>query len=67
MQFGKALNRILQHVFDANLRYGPVYMSKIDIVDGFYRIGINPEDVIKLAILFPTCGSEEPLIRIPLT
>ena len=67
MQFGKALNRILQHVFDANPRYGPVYMSKIDIADGFYRIGIHPEDAIKLAVLFPTRPGDVPLIGIPLT
>ena len=36
MQFGKALNRILQRIQVANPRYGPVYMSKIDVADAFY-------------------------------
>ena len=67
MQFGRALQRILQKIHDANPRFGPVYMCKIDISDGFYRVGICPEDAIKLAILFPCRESEEPLIGLPLT
>ena len=34
MQFGKCLIRILQRIHRANPRYGPVYLSKIDISDG---------------------------------
>ena len=67
MQFGRALQRILQRLHDANPRYGPVYLAKVDIADGFYRIGIRPADALKLAVLFPTRKGEEPLIAIPLT
>ncbi|CAJ1940912.1 unnamed protein product [Cylindrotheca closterium] len=38
MQFGRALHRILQRILQANPLHGPVYISKIDIADGFYRI-----------------------------
>ena len=38
MQFGRALQRLLGYIHRANPRYGPVYMSKIDIADGFYRL-----------------------------
>jgi len=41
MQFGKVLPRLLQCVHDANPKFGPVYMSKIDIVDGFYRLDLQ--------------------------
>jgi hypothetical protein len=35
MQFGRALERLLFHIRHANPRYGPVYLNKIDISDGF--------------------------------
>jgi hypothetical protein len=38
MQFGRDLWRILQQVSDTDPRLGPVHLSKIDIVDGFYQI-----------------------------
>jgi hypothetical protein len=44
----------------------PVYLSKIDIADGFYRIGIRSEDVPKLGVLFPARDGEEQLIGFPL-
>jgi hypothetical protein len=53
MQFGQALHRALQQVSDADPRLGPVHLSKIDIADGFYRIGINTNDIPKLGIMFP--------------
>ena len=67
MQFGRALHRLLQKIHDANPRYGPVKLAKVDIADGFYRIGIRPLDALKLAVLFPRRKGEEPLIGIPLT
>ena len=38
MQFGRALQRVIARVVHADPRYGPVYLSKIDIADGFYRV-----------------------------
>ncbi|VEU33676.1 unnamed protein product [Pseudo-nitzschia multistriata] len=67
MQFGRALKRLLQRIHRANDRFGPVYMSKIDLSDGFYRLWVKPEDTICLAVLFPTREGEEPLIGVPLT
>ena len=67
MQFGRALQRLLGYIHRANPRYGPVYMSKIDIADGFYRLGLRPTDAPKLAVLFPTRPGEEQLVGIPLT
>ena len=66
MQFGKALNRILQQIQTANPRYGPIYMSKIDVADTFYRINLNPTDSIQMGVLFPTKKGERMLIGFPL-
>eukprot|EP00536_Pseudo-nitzschia_multiseries_P013233 jgi/Psemu1/34501/gm1.34501_g len=38
----------------ANAPFGPVYMSKIYLSDGFYRVQINPTDIMKLGVLFPS-------------
>jgi hypothetical protein len=66
MQFGRALWRILQQVYDADPRLGPVHLSKIDISDGFYRIWINATDVPTLGIMFPIAPGAEPLVGFPL-
>jgi hypothetical protein len=58
MQFGRALLRILQKIARSDPRLGPVYLSKIDISDGFYRIAIRSEDVPKLVVMFPTAPGE---------
>ena len=51
---------------DANPRCVPVFMSKIDISDGFHRTGLRPEEVAQLGILFATDPREPPLIGMPL-
>jgi hypothetical protein len=40
MQFGCALWRVIQQVKHVNLKMGPIYLSKIDIADGFYQIWV---------------------------
>ena len=66
MQFGRALQRILDKIHHANDQFGPVYLAKIDLSDGFYRLWVRPEDTIKLAVLMPTREGEPPLVGIPL-
>jgi hypothetical protein len=66
MQFGKALPRLLQGIFDADPRYGPVHLIKVDIADGFYRICLNPADIPKLGVVFPTKPGDEPMVAFPL-
>jgi hypothetical protein len=67
MQFGRALWRILRHVKSANPHHGPIYLSKIDIADGFYCIWVRASDVPKLGILFPAASGEEYLVGFPLS
>ena len=66
MQFGRTLPRILQRIHESNPKYGPVFLSKIDIADGFYRIGLRPADALRLGVLFPSRPHERQLIGIPL-
>ena len=53
MQFGHALQRILQRMYDADPRHGPMYMKKVDVADGFYRVCLAPEDVPSLEVCLP--------------
>ena len=65
MQFGRTLQRLLQRILLADPVHGPVYIAKIDIADGFYRVALNPRDTPKLAVLLPQIGNEEPMVAIP--
>ena len=64
MQFGRALSRFLYQIHHANSQFGPVYMSKIDLSDGFYRLWLRPEDTHRLAVLFPSRENEPALVGI---
>jgi hypothetical protein len=66
MQFGQTLHRILRHVLLADPQHGPIYIIKIDISDGFYRIDVNPDDIPRLGVIFPTRAGQEPLVAFPL-
>lgn len=65
MQFGKALQRVLDKIVHADPAYGPVYLAKIDIADGFYRIRIRTWDIPRLGVILPTDGGD-PLVAFPL-
>lgn len=64
MQFGQALYQALQRIHEAHPRFEPVYLCKIDIADGFYRIGVCPKDAPRLAVSFPSRPGEQQLIAI---
>ena len=66
MQFGHALDRFLRELLLANPAFGPVHMLKLDISDGYYRINLNPSDIPKLGVIFPTAETDEPLVALPL-
>ena len=67
MQFGKALNRILQRILAANPRHGPTYMLKLDLSDGFYRVRLRVEDIPTLGVAFPVGSGKDLLVALPLT
>jgi hypothetical protein len=66
MQFGRALWRILTNLHKADPRLGPVFLSKVDIADGFYWIQVNANDVPKLGVVVPTEPGQPQLFGSPL-
>ena len=67
MQFGKALDRIIQKAAEANPRHGIVNLSKYDLADAFMRVGLAPSMILKLAVAVPTTSpDEDPLIAVPM-
>jgi hypothetical protein len=66
MQFGRALLRVRQRIIQADPRHGPVHLIKVDVADGFYRIGLNSGNVIKMGVAMPASPTGEPLIAFPL-
>ena len=67
MQFGRAFQRVITRVVQADPRYGPVYLSKIDIADGFYWVWLQLADIPKLGVVLPTSLGEPHLIAFSLT
>jgi hypothetical protein len=65
MQFGRALHGILCMILEAHPRFGPVYISKVDIADGFYRVWLLPSDIPTLGVALPIAGNEEPMSGFP--
>ena len=66
MQFGHALDRLLREILLADPKFGPVELMKVDMSDGFYRVGLNIDDIPKLGVVFPTQPGEEQLVALPL-
>jgi hypothetical protein len=66
MQFGHALSRLLYRIHHANRQFGPIYLIKIDLADGFYRIPLHTTDLQNLAVAFPHSPTEPPLVAFPL-
>jgi len=67
MQFGSALQRILQRIAYANPRFGPVNMLKFDISDGYYRVRLSPEAALEMAVIIPGDTPSHNLVAIPLS
>ena len=53
MQYGRALQRVLQKIYDADVKHGPVHMLKVDIADGFYRVWLSLCDTMTLGVALP--------------
>jgi hypothetical protein len=66
MQFGRALWQILSTVHHGDPHLGPIFLSKIDIADGFYRIWVNVNDVPKLGVVVLTLPGQPQIIGFPL-
>ena len=66
MHIGHVLYHILQEILLVDPSLGPVQPMKIDLSDGFYRVGLNIDDIPKLGVVFPTKSGQELLIVFPL-
>ena len=66
MQFVHALQRILQRMYNADPRHGPIYMIKVDIADGFYCVGLAPKGVPSLWVCLPPGPDGKTLVAFPL-
>ncbi len=66
MQFGHALKHVLREILLANPAFGPVYLIKLDISDGFYHIALNVDHIPKLGVAFPMAQHADPLVAFPL-
>ena len=53
MQYGRALDFLIRKIVYADPALGYIYLLKADVSDGFYRIGLRPEDAPKLGLIFP--------------
>jgi hypothetical protein len=69
MQFGTALQRILQRIVYCDPRYGPPLLAKIDLADGYYRVPLAPTTALNLAVTIPPDPAYPhiPLVAIPLS
>ena len=67
MQHGRALDHLLREIVFADPALGSVYILKANVSDGFYRIGVCPEDAPTLGLIFPSGADEDPMVAIPLT
>ena len=65
MQFGRALQRVLQRMYDADPKHGPVHLMKLDVADGFYRVWLRAEDAPSLGVMLPTMPGQPKLVAIP--
>jgi hypothetical protein len=60
MQFGRAMQRLLQRLVYCDRRHSPPLMAKIDLVDGYYRVPLLPTAALSLAVLIPSDIAENP-------
>ncbi|CAJ1940928.1 unnamed protein product [Cylindrotheca closterium] len=66
MQFGTAPLRIREALMKANPDYGPVYMYKNDMSDGFYCIRMSTTGALKLGVILPRFEGLPQLVALPL-
>jgi hypothetical protein len=66
MQFGKAIERLVQAAVQANPKFAPLLNYKVDISDGFYRIPLTTSGLKKLGVLLPSFPGMPPLVAFPL-
>ena len=59
MQFGRTMKQTLQKIRHVDPHHRPIHLSKVDLADGFYQIGLALSGISKLGIAFPSHGDKE--------
>ena len=62
MQYGCALERLLCEIVFADPALGTVYTLKADVLNSFYCMGVQPEDMTKIGLIFPRGSNEDPMV-----
>ena len=66
MQFGHALDCLLQEILLADPAHGPFQMMKVDLSNSFYHVHLNIDNIPKLSVAFLTKPGEEQQVAFPL-
>jgi hypothetical protein len=66
MQFGRTFERLLHKIHHAPRRYGPVFLIKVDLSDGFYCMPLSTTHLPTLGVAFPNRPCKPPLVALPL-
>ena len=66
MQFGRTLDRLLRKILLSDPQKGKVYLIKVDLSDGFYRVHIGDDFIARLGVVFPNKPGEPELVALPL-
>ena len=67
MQFSGMLPWLLWLIQHADPAKGPLFLSKYDLMDGFYHICLAPDDALKVAVMMPCYNGETQLAAMPLS
>ena len=59
LHFGRAFPRILQAVWEADPVQGPVWVSKLDVIDAYHRGTVKLEQVGAFSYIFPSAPGDE--------
>ena len=62
MQFGRAFPRILQAIWEADPKEGPVQVSKLDVTDAYHRGTLMPFQVGAFAYVVPSVPDDDVII-----
>jgi len=66
LQFGRALLHILCKIVTSDPTFGPIFIIKLNLADGFYQIHLAPQHILALGVAFPTQPGKPLLIAFPL-
>jgi len=64
-QLSRVLPRVIYNVAMPPIEFGPIYMAKWDLKDGFWRLAVSQQDAWHFCHLLPSLPGEPPMVVIP--